>query len=76
MTLETRRYHRALKLALSVAGRAATLEECRARLSTCLNLIDRLGGSMQREAWLREVEKRLATAPRKRARPPKGGCTV
>jgi len=49
MTLEIRRYRRALKLALSVAGSAATLEECRARLSTALNLIDKGGGSMQAE---------------------------
>jgi hypothetical protein len=41
MTLETRRYRRALQLALSVAGRAATFEECRARLSTALNLINK-----------------------------------
>jgi len=37
MTLETRRYRRALQMALSVAGRAATIEECRARLSTALS---------------------------------------
>ena len=69
MTIETRRYRRALQLALSVAGRAATLEECRARLSTALNWIDKLGvgGSMQGEKLLREVEKRVATAPRKPA---------
>ena len=65
MTLETRRYRQALKLALGVAGRAATLDECRARLSTALNLIDKLGGSMQGEKLLREVEKRVATAPPK-----------
>jgi hypothetical protein len=35
-----------------VAGRAETLEECRARLSTCLNVIDKLGGSMQGEKLL------------------------
>jgi hypothetical protein len=67
MTLETGRYRRALQLALSVAGRAATLEECRARLSTALNLIDKLGGSMQGEKLLREVEKLLTSAPRKPA---------
>jgi hypothetical protein len=63
MTLETRRYRRALKLALGVAGHAATLEECRARLSICLNLIDKLGGSMQGENLLREVGRRLETVP-------------
>ena len=76
MTPETLRYRRALQLAQRVAGRAATLDECRARLSTCLILIDKLGGSMQGETLLREVEKRVATAPRKPARPPQGGCTV
>jgi hypothetical protein len=67
MTFETRRYRRALQLALSVAGRAATLDECQALLSTALNLIDKLGGSMQGEKLLREVEKRVASAPRKPA---------
>jgi hypothetical protein len=43
MTLETRRYRRAVQLALRVAGRAATLEECRAPRSTAVNPIDYAG---------------------------------
>ena len=71
MSMETDRYRRALQLALGVAGRAATIEECRSRLMTCLNLIDKLGGSMQGETLLREVVKRVASAPRKPAPGPR-----
>ena len=52
MTVETRRYRRTLQLAQRVASSAATLEEYRARLSNCLNLIDKLGGSMQGQKLL------------------------
>ncbi len=68
MSLEVRRYRQALRLALRVAHRAATLDECRARLTTCLNLIDKLGGTMPGRELLPEVERRLKiTSP---TRPP------
>ena len=62
MTLETRRYRRALKLALSVAGHAATLERCGVKVRQRSKLYSLLTTAEQAEGRLPFPDPQLSFA--------------